>query len=508
MQDGKPVAYASKVMTKTEMAYAQIEKECLAIVLGFERFEHYLLGNKEVTVETDHKPLETILKKPISCAPKRLQRMMLRLQRYSFNIVYKPGKSIPIADCLSRAPVEKEGTGIDKDRDMLIFKTDYISHLKHLNVTDDRIQEILRENTIDPVSQKLIKVIKNGWPEKKSSLDRVIQDYWGFRDELVEEQGIILKGERLVIPKGMRSRIIKLIHTPHLGIESCVRRAKDVFFWPKMADDIKAALDHCEICKKFATTQTKESLISHDTPERPWQYLGVDYFQLGSEYYLVITDYYSSFFEIKKLVTLRTSGLVSFCKEVFSRYGIPDTVICDSGSQLLSQEFKNFAKAWKFQIKSSSPYNHRSNGKAESAVKIAKNIIKKVREEKGDLQLALLEWRNIPMQHLDASPAQLLFSRRTKTLIPTTEPALKPKLEEKVNERLDNKKKIYKKHYDKNSKDLKPLKAGEDVWIQLKPEVKRETWTKGKVVRAESGRTYLVEVDGRLFRRNRRFIRT
>ena len=80
MQDGQPVAYASRSLTDTEVNYAHIEKELLAIVYGMEKFETYVYGRK-VLVESDHKPLETIFKKSLLSAPKRLQRMLLRLQR-------------------------------------------------------------------------------------------------------------------------------------------------------------------------------------------------------------------------------------------------------------------------------------------------------------------------------------------------------------------------------------------------------------------------------------------
>ena len=102
MQDGHPVAYASRSLTATEVQYAQIEKELLVIVFGMEKFETYLYGRK-VLVESDHKPLEAIFKKSLLNAPKRLQRMLLRLQRYEFEVSYKKGTSLLMADPLSRA---------------------------------------------------------------------------------------------------------------------------------------------------------------------------------------------------------------------------------------------------------------------------------------------------------------------------------------------------------------------------------------------------------------------
>ena len=96
-QDGCPVAYASRALTPTERNYAQIEKECLAIVFAAERFEHYILGKDIVEVLSDHKPLMSIFTKPILTSPKRLQRM----QKYPLKVVYKPGPQMFISDTLS-----------------------------------------------------------------------------------------------------------------------------------------------------------------------------------------------------------------------------------------------------------------------------------------------------------------------------------------------------------------------------------------------------------------------
>ena len=102
LQEGQPVAFTSRALTATERNYTQIEKELLAIVHACEQFDQYLFG-REVTVESDHKPLEIILQKPLLAAPKRLQRMMMRLQNYNLTVVYKRGQEMYLADTLSRA---------------------------------------------------------------------------------------------------------------------------------------------------------------------------------------------------------------------------------------------------------------------------------------------------------------------------------------------------------------------------------------------------------------------
>ena len=105
LQVGKPVAYTSRSLTSTEKNYAIIEKEFLAVLFGCVRFHQHIYGNKTF-VESDHKPLESKMKKPLPRAPAGLQRMLLRLQRYDFQLSYKSGNKVVLADALPRATVK------------------------------------------------------------------------------------------------------------------------------------------------------------------------------------------------------------------------------------------------------------------------------------------------------------------------------------------------------------------------------------------------------------------
>lgn len=123
MQNGHPIAYASRSLTNAATNYAQIEKELLAIVFGVEKFESYLYGRK-FTVESDHKPLQPIMKKSVLSAPKRLQGMILWLQRFDFDITYKKGSEMFLADMLSRSKVKDNKHGSDRDIVLDVFMTE------------------------------------------------------------------------------------------------------------------------------------------------------------------------------------------------------------------------------------------------------------------------------------------------------------------------------------------------------------------------------------------------
>ena len=100
LQGGFPVAYASRSVTEAESRYAQIGKELLTVQFILERFNQFTYG-KKVAIESDHKPLEAIVKKPLAAAPPRLQRILLRMQKYDYALEYKPGKELVLPDMLS-----------------------------------------------------------------------------------------------------------------------------------------------------------------------------------------------------------------------------------------------------------------------------------------------------------------------------------------------------------------------------------------------------------------------
>ena len=107
LQQGKPIAYASKALTETEIRYAQIEKEMLAIVFACNKFRQYIYGKPNIYINTDHRPLVRIIEKPLNDISTRLQKMRRRLQQYDIKLSYIPGQELVIADALSRNYLEE-----------------------------------------------------------------------------------------------------------------------------------------------------------------------------------------------------------------------------------------------------------------------------------------------------------------------------------------------------------------------------------------------------------------
>ena len=149
-------------------------------------------------------------------------------------------------------------------------------------------------------------------------------------------------------------------------------------FWPGMMSEIRHLADQCTICNDYAVKQQKEPLISTEIPIRPWSIVAQDLFTFDQKSYLITVDFYSDFWELDALTDTSSETIVARTKTHFARYGIPDKVITDNGPQFRSQLYEDFANKWEFHHTTSSPYHSQSNGKTESAVKIAKKLLKKV----------------------------------------------------------------------------------------------------------------------------------
>ncbi|KAL7865172.1 hypothetical protein SRHO_G00104190 [Serrasalmus rhombeus] len=496
MQNGRPVAFASRVLTDTETRYAQIEKELLAVVFACTKFRDYIYG-KPTIVETDHQPLVTILKKPIHAAPARLQRMLLRLQSYDITLVYKKGKLMYVADTLSRAPNSQIFQSMVENDTFEVMSVNYISTA--------RLEDLRRHTAEDSVLQTLSTVIQRGWPPRKSQLQPAVSLFFPYRDELTVEDGIIMKGHKTVIPQSLHREYINIVHKGHPGIEATKRRARSIIFWPNMSTNITEELLSCAVCNSTKSHQQKEPLQLHAIPDLPWSIVATDIFEWHGKHYQVLVDSYSGWFEIDLLRDMTSSTVISKLKRHFSVHGTPHTLFSDNGRQYTSQHFKDFAKQWDFVHSTSSPEFPQSNGLAERAVRSAKQLMEKSHRDGTDVFLDLLNLRNIPRDTILGSPAERLMSRQTRAAIPVCTKLLEPapKITQQVSAQLLNKRLTLKHQYDKSSYQLQSLAEGQVVRIQTPKGYDQLGAVKE---RSKEPRSYIIQSNGKTYRRNRRHI--
>lgn len=496
-----PIAYASASLTKAQCNYAQIEKELLAILFGCQKFHQYIYGNR-VTVETDHKPIVGIYNKPLFNIPPRLQRILLRLQPYDLNIIYKPGKYLYIADTLSRAALlDNELTDLDEDIEL------HVNLLtSNLSISPSKLNEIISATSSDETLQKLILYCKNGFPNSKDKVEDCIKPYFPLKDDIHEANNLVFLSNRIIIPSALRKYFLKLIHEGHQGMNSCKKLVRNSMYWPNINNDIDNYISNCDICLTYRNSNPKQNLQPHDIKFLPWHKVAMDFFEFNKKIYLIVVDYFSKFVE----VTLLNNGnsaipVINSLKSIFARHGIPQILVSDNGPPMNSKAFQDFVNAWNIDHITSSPYYPRSNGLVERTIGTIKNMLKKCLADNSDPYLALLQYRNTPKHNL-CSPAQLSMSRKLRSKLPVIERELKPKVCNYEQLKQCNDKYIVKskQYYNKCTKELPPLHVGDRIYFQKYP---KAVWSPGVITQiGPEPRSFVIQSNGVLYRRNRQHI--
>ncbi|XP_038062402.1 uncharacterized protein K02A2.6-like [Patiria miniata] len=181
-----------------------------------------------------------IWKKPLSSAPPRLQRLLIKVQGYNFDVQYKPGKTMTLSDALSRLPNPTKSDDIPLDAMCM--------DLVHFG--QSKQEQLQRETARDPVLSALCQIIYSGWPDSVKELPRDLQVYWPYRDELGISWGIIFKGRQVIIPDSLQTDILQQLHTGHMGIEKTRRLARESVYWPNINRHIDELVKACSYCQE------------------------------------------------------------------------------------------------------------------------------------------------------------------------------------------------------------------------------------------------------------------
>lgn len=496
MQEGQPISYASRSLSPTEKNFAQIEKELLSILFATSKFHLYIYGRKTF-VRTDHKPLVSLIKKNVGEIPSpRLQRMILKLIKYDLELRYVPGKELYIADLLSRGCENEENISSEED---------WISEIVHevasnnyqLQVTSRRKKILEEETAKDKTLQHLVKYYMNGWPANSKDVPEEIKIYYKFKDEIYVSGNLVFVGRKLSVPISLRKEMLEKLHSPHLGVSKTQARARQIFYWPQMNSDIEEYVLKCKICETFRNKNIKEPLMPYPVPSRPYQRVGMDFFQLGNYSYLIIVDYLSAWFDVVKMPYKTASETIKTIKPIFATHGIPDEIVADN-MPFSSFEFKQFCQGWEIKLTNTSPHYPQSNGMVEKAVGICKSLMRKCYKSGQDFNLVLMEYRNCPVTGLSESPAQLMMSRQLRTVLPTIEENLLPNVV-RVKEDKELKQQKSKLYYDKTSQQKRGFKDGESVVHR-----RGRRWEPAQIIKSNNTpRSYIIRTeDGQTLVRN------
>ena len=191
--------------------------------------------------------------------------------------------------------------------------------------------------------QALKNTLLIGWPDTKEQVPLTVQHYWNFREELTLHNGVLFKNQRIIIPHSLRSEMLARLHSSHLGIDACLRKARDRIYWPNMNTHIKEAVAKCEVCTEYQTANPQQPMQTHKIPQRPWSRVGfrpfLPSFQgLYSSRGLLFRRCGSRPFEEHQLI----------CRDQILESSIQFVLLTDNGPQFISGEFSEFATQWEF----------------------------------------------------------------------------------------------------------------------------------------------------------------
>uniref|UniRef100_UPI00109F456C uncharacterized protein K02A2.6-like n=1 Tax=Podarcis muralis TaxID=64176 RepID=UPI00109F456C len=305
--DGReaPLAYFSRTLSPTERNYSQLDKEALALVAGVKRFHEYLYG-RTFDLITDHKPLLGLLTGDRPTPPvlsPRMLRWTVFLAAYHYRLIHRPGKSMGHADA-------------------------------------------------------------RGWPQGPFASE--FQPFATRQHELSAHRGCLLWGDRVVIPQGLRQRVLEALHVGHPGIVKMKALARCYVWWPNMDDAITAWVSACQACQESRPAPPAAKGHTWETPKTPWSRVHIDLAgPFHGRTFMVVVDAYSKWLEVALMPSTTTEAVIRVLRGLFATHGCPDVLVSDNGPQFTSGTFERYLLGLGIRHALTAPFHPSSNGQAE-----------------------------------------------------------------------------------------------------------------------------------------------
>ena len=479
--DGKerPISFASRILQPAEKKYAVIQKEALAIYWSVCKFYQYLMGNKFV-LGSDHKPLLALFgenKGIPTMAAGRLQRWALFLSGFDYKFEYIRGKSNGAADGLSRFPLEVKIDSTESE--------DFLNFIcgEKIPISADEIKKATR---IDQELSKVFLYTREGWP---AVISDILKPYAIRKNEITIEREILYWGYRVIIPIIFRQELLAELHGAHMGMAKMKAVARQYFWWPKMDFQIEFLVNNCEACKTYSKKPEKSKLKKFEEPSRVFERVHVDFLgPFKGKTYFVLIDAYSRWPEIYEMSKTDSSSTIEVFREIFSRFGLPELVISDNGSQLVSEEMEHFFEINGIKHRTSAPYHPETNGLAENMVGNFKSSMNKALFDKNNekssvktlINRFLASYRNSPHSVTGETPAKRMFNRELRTRLSF----LSNDKAEKIRE---NQTKYF------HGSRVINFEEGGSIYMRDYRDPNKPTWCKGSIKTKLGSKTYLCE---------------
>ena len=325
--------------------------------------------------------------------------------------------------------------------------------------------------------------------------------------EAISVHGIFLTFHgRMIVPAAARKKVLANLHLQHTGRTKTLADARQLYFWPGMTNQIELMIANCRECIAVLPSQTLEPQIPTEAT-RPFERISIDLgYQKGNNY-LIGMDRYSGWPMVAPIPRkCNTTTITNILDDWFVDHGLPVSIRTDGGPQFRGP-FDEWCRRNNIRHELSSAYHHESNGHAECAVREVKKLLAKTSTH-WQFQQALRNYRNCP-RYDGLSPAQWYFGRRQRTeavAFPSAYARIPDHIVAEHEAQRRRKTDKLRVHADRPSRPKPHLRVGQPVIAQ---HVLTKRWDQRGTIteNRDNGRSYLVQMNGRKYLRNRRFLR-
>ncbi|KAF4649982.1 hypothetical protein FOL47_001541 [Perkinsus chesapeaki] len=425
LQEGHPIAYASKTLSETEQEYSASEREVLAIVYFCDYFRYYLDGGKFV-IRTDHEPLTFMAKQ--RDPHHRYARWMARLQAYDYEIEYVKGSENGVADYWSR-----EGA--------LASEREAMEHPASTHVLVGSIMV----HQFEASSQE--------WKDTQDEDPGIVAiraqvesfgDGHSFRKFHLDDVGVLRYDGKIVVPQSRRQEILRQFHdvrsAGHLGVNKMATMLFRRFYWANAKEDIREYVSSCPQCQldKGEGVKAPFKAILNDEVFHTLQMVFAGPFmktKRGNEYLLLVVDVCSRFpFGVPTSSKAADEVARALVEEVFPVTGLPQVIQTDNDVSFTGVLLTKMYEMMGIQGRTGPTFHPQAQGVVERLVRTIKSRLRPVlNKDLNDwdevVPMAIMTIRQLPNEPLGVSPAKMVFGRTLRlpqdALVYQTEP-IKP----------------------------------------------------------------------------------
>ena len=510
-QNGKVIAYASRVLTKPEKNYSVIQRECLAIIFALKQFRHYLLG-RPFTLLTDHAPLQWLSSQKMEGL---LSRWALVLQEYDFQIKYQKGTHNVAADALSRRYL--------------------IGHCALTSLVQDGGERIRDAQQQDPTLKAIYNTLANRQqePDGPEWNSQPLKQYRQLWHQLKLVQGVIIReyvpgpteDHKLVplYPAALQKEALHRNHdiptAGHQGADKTLQRLRQEAYWVNMASDVHRHCESCTTCQQARSARPVKAPLQSVPIGQPWEMIAIDILEIPmstqyNKYLLVVQDYFTKWATAIPIPDQTAAVITREMVKLFSIFGVPSIIHSDQGRNFESTLFRATLDAFGIEKSQTTAYHPQGDGMVErmnrSLLQLLRAYVSDEAEWERYLPLVLYAYCSAVHTSTGISPFELMFGRppkeseialSTRAFDPESyQGALRSKLAELqdfVEAKLADSARKQTEQYNKSAKQ-RSFQPRDTVWLSVPTARKLEPKWEGQwtISRRKSALTFEIK-DGR-----------